>query len=415
MWDRFESILLDAKFIPLHLSLPFVSTDRRMHLLRKANNRIRLRKRKLNKKAKVLLVTLCWPAIAPLQALAATRRFRDSVALREGGSLFGHFLASAGYALLHFQPAQEYFKYRLNQKANRRIADQFLHHHEIIQLLPELSDGEARKPLSDKFLFHENCIRNGIATAPVIGLITQNSIRWVDSHSLESIDSDLIVKPHGAFCGIGVTRFDYCGDGVFEGPDGESIGRRELEKRLCVLAGGQGDYLIQPVLRNHPEMRRFSMGGLCTIRVVTVLTEDGPRPLIAALRMPRGQSVTDNFAGGGYAAPVDLETGVLGEVVTRNLDYIGDLHPDTGMGVRGAALPFWPEVIRMCCEAQAKFSACPSVGWDAALTESGPVLIEGNEIWGVEILQMTHNRPLGKTLFPDFLLTRLEKGRLIED
>ena len=54
--------------------------------------------------------------------------------------------------------------------------------------------------------------------------------------------------------------------------------------------------------------------------------------------------------------------------------------------------------------------ACPNftfIGWDAAVSEQGPMLLEGNANWCADDYQRLRGEPLGLTKFADILATRL--------
>jgi Sugar-transfer associated ATP-grasp len=113
--------------------------------------------------------------------------------------------------------------------------------------------------------------------------------------------------------------------------------------------------------------------------------------------------VADNFAVGGIACSVSLEGGVLGIGVFKssvNRDRSVRTHPDSGAAIEGQSLPHWPAVKELAVAAHTAFPRMPSVGWDIAITDDGPVLLEGSGVWCVDLAQMSHRLPLGKTPIP---------------
>jgi hypothetical protein len=57
-------------------------------------------------------------------------------------------------------------------------------------------------------------------------------------------------------------------------------------------------------------------------------------------------------------------------------------HPDTGVPLIGIQLDGGEAVRELALEASRKFGLMGTIGWDIGLTEKGPVLIEGNNLWG---------------------------------
>jgi hypothetical protein len=85
---------------------------------------------------------------------------------------------------------------------------------------------------------------------------------------------------------------------------------------------------------------------------------------------------------------VDPDSGALGRGRTRgDLDYVSVL-PGTETPFVGFRLPYWSEVKDLALRAAAAFPWVRSVGWDIAISERGPVLVEGNERWAVSLVQM---------------------------
>ena len=126
----------------------------------------------------------------------------------------------------------------------------------------------------------------------------------------------------------------------------------------------------------------LSPSGLNTVRIFTQLTSEGVDFLGARLRISVNSPV-DNMAAGNLAAPVDLETGtVSGPGVYSDITKSDcNIHPITKKQITGFKIPFWNAVIETSVGAALLCPENRSVGWDIAITESGPELIEGNHNW----------------------------------
>ena len=84
-------------------------------------------------------------------------------------------------------------------------------------------------------------------------------------------------------------------------------------------------------------------------------------------------------------------------------------HPDSGETIIGRTLPHWPEVKRIAVAAHEEFKTLPSIGWDIAITEDGPVIVEGNSQWGTDGVQMSHQKPLQATSIPACLAQHFDR------
>lgn len=150
----------------------------------------------------------------------------------------------------------------------------------------------------------------------------------------------------------------------------------------------------------HPRMHALHPDSLNTARVVTQVTADGKVDIVGCiLRMGVGIN-TDNLSTGGIACPVDIATGqVTGPGVSFDITK-GEFetHPTTGVTLNGFQIPHWNAVTELCRTTATEFLPNRSVGWDVAVTEDGPVLIEGNHDWGARLLQMPHKQGFSAVL-----------------
>ena len=99
---------------------------------------------------------------------------------------------------------------------------------------------------------------------------------------------------------------------------------------------------------------------------------------------------------GGIAAAVDVSSGRLGPAISlkATADWLVE-HPVTGAVIAGRILPCWREAAALACAAHSAFLPNSLIGWDVALLDEGPCLIEGNKGPCVNLIQVPLGGPLG--------------------
>lgn len=119
------------------------------------------------------------------------------------------------------------------------------------------------------------------------------------------------------------------------------------------------------------------------------------------LRIGNGKYV-DNFNNGGMVVPIEEDRG---EIIYPALDKSGhlyDVHPLTGVPIKGFKIPLWDEVIALVERAGQVVPQVGVVGWDVCVTDNGPLLIEGNDYPGHDIYQLPPHRTNGIGVLPKF-------------
>ena len=164
---------------------------------------------------------------------------------------------------------------------------------------------------------------------------------------------------------------------------------REL---LDHLRAKRRPYIVQRRVRPHRVLEPMTSGATPTVRALTVLDENGRPELVAAsFRMSIGANRTvDNIHAGGLACRVSLDDGRLG--AASNLGSDARLgwhrnHPTTHAQIEGTRLPFWGEVKAIAVRAHAAFEGRVMIGWDIAIDEDGPIIIEGNRGPDMDLMQ----------------------------
>lgn len=162
--------------------------------------------------------------------------------------------------------------------------------------------------------------------------------------------------------------------------------------------------LVEELVQQHPEISEFYPDSVNTIRVVTILTEEGPKIISTGMRF--GQyGVTDNFSSGGMVSDVDIETGVL---VTNAVDKAGiehKAHPFSGKEFIGFKVPNWDMIIDAAKRAMYVLEGVNYVGWDFAICEDKVCIIEGNSMPDLVLVQAPYApQQIGKKyLFEPYL------------
>ncbi len=153
-----------------------------------------------------------------------------------------------------------------------------------------------------------------------------------------------------------------------------------LDNRLLLLE--------QPIIQHHI-MNELNPSSVNTCRLVSCMNDKNEVTILAAfLRIGNGINVVDNFNSGGMTARVDVNTGVILEDAINKKEEVFEKHPITNTTIKGFQIPFFEEAKAMVCEAAKMSPNVRYVGWDVAITEEGPTLVEGNQYPGHDIYQV---------------------------
>jgi hypothetical protein len=300
-----------------------------------------------------------------------------------------------------------YYLFSLDEDGSVERAKSFLQRFETKTSLFPLLKRHKGSPLNDKARFAEYCRDHGIRTVELIAHLDGKAT------DVKLPDRDLFVKRATGRGGRGAERWNRVAPFTYEGPDGERLSAEKLLDRL-VRRSSHRPQIIQPRLNPHPELAGVTSGALPTIRIVTCLNEQGePEPAIALFRMSIGSNNTvDNMHAGGIAAQPDITTGRLSRASDLGMDArLGwhSIHPDTGEQIEGRVLPYWEEAKQLAVKAHRAFSDRVVVGWDIAILDDGPILIEGNGNPDMDIIQRFMRVGLKRHRFGELLSYHLRE------
>ena len=210
---------------------------------------------------------------------------------------------------------------------------------------------------------------------------------WLDMRktSLEEFEAfcnkhdEMMIKPLNLTGGTGVEKLHV--------KDYSSI------KELYDLILSKKAYLVEEVVKQHHDISKIYPYSVNTYRILTIKTDDDVDVIYGIIRFGNNGAVVDNHHAGGMSTPIDMETGkILYPAVDLNLNLYEE-HPMTHVKFAGYQLPFWPEAKQMVKEAALLIPQIRYNGWDVAISEEGPLLIEGNHLPGYDLMQLPGQNP----------------------
>lgn len=272
---------------------------------------------------------------------------------------------------------------------------------------------EARRLADDKVLFHDHCVAHGVATAPILALVTQRPndgtpIRHIYSaQALAEVltPGDYFLKPSDGSHGKGNFSLSVREDGLrWSGQHGSFA---DFLAWCDAILKPASALILQPKLLNHSAIRAITHAqGLSTIRVVTFRKGEDIDIVAGCLRIVVGESEVDNFShgeSGNLVAGVDVDNGRLITAIgsrTRSWPHMIDVpqHPASKARILDATMPYWDEVIALVKKAHGTIAGLHTVGWDVAILEDGPVIVEANWRYDVDIMQVAYKKGFRKVI-----------------
>lgn len=293
-------------------------------------------------------------------------------------------------------PEQFYFMYGFDTKKRKEM-------NEYMHLLPFMKIRN-NENLSNKH--NASCIlRNkiyfgmfaeywGMQTGRNVGIIVKDGIFLFATKTVLSVnefskshEGSYFCKVLNGECGNGIFTLDINKDNILL--NGKSVSVDCLSNTLS-----SAQYLIQERVVQHKEMSRIYPGSLNTIRLVTIKNKKNGSINVfpSNLRIGAHGSFVDNGSQGGIGVGVHLESGKLFEYGLQKPPYGTKTkkHPDTGVVFADFTIPYFNEAKQQALFLHSKLDGISSIGWDIAITENGPLFIEGNDNWELQAIQRTH-------------------------
>jgi hypothetical protein len=166
----------------------------------------------------------------------------------------------------------------------------------------------------------------------------------------------------------------------------------------------RSEFLFQETIRQHPAINKLNSASVNTIRIDTFINSDGKIDIVSAhIRMSTNNSYVDNISAGGCFVGVGIQTGQLKKTGYSSIKFVGAKvfteHPLTRCAFDNFSIPFFKEVEELVVKAAGLMSELRLVGWDVAIGESGPILVEGNSDYEIRGNDFAYGGYLANPIF----------------
>ena len=175
----------------------------------------------------------------------------------------------------------------------------------------------------------------------------------------------LFCKPYNGDSGKGIEKLD-----IKDFKSAAFMKKYIEEKNIGVLE----ELVIQD-----KRMAKVNPNAVNCMRLVTVLNGETVDLLYGVVKFGTTTDYVDNMGrGGSVSGPIDIKTGkVLYDLKDMHGKVFSE-HPTSHIKFIGFQIPMFKEAVKLVKEAAKVIPEVRQVGWDVAITEKGPAIIEGN-------------------------------------
>lgn len=147
------------------------------------------------------------------------------------------------------------------------------------------------------------------------------------------------------------------------------------------------NYIVEEYITQHETLAKLNPGAVSIIRFYSVSSPAGNYVFAPVLTTAITRSVS-NGCQDALTAMIDIRTGeVITDAVDQNQLVEYAAHPVTGVQFKGFQIPYWQECLELMRKALPLADRIANIGWDVAITQTGPLLIEANTIPGFNTAQ----------------------------
>ena len=145
---------------------------------------------------------------------------------------------------------------------------------------------------------------------------------------------------------------------------------------------------VEDSILQHEQMSLLHPSSINTVRITTVLDQNDQAHVMYALqRIGIGDMSVDNVGSGGIYTVLSEEGKIIHPCWSDKTITTYTEHPTSGMPLIGFQVPYFKEALQLCKKAAQVEKQIRYVGWDIAISNKGPIIVEGNPLPGYDMPQ----------------------------
>lgn len=246
--------------------------------------------------------------------------------------------------------------------------------------------------LDNKYLFKILLKGLDLPQAPLIASIGESyeiDCKEKFDQLFGSISKDVVLKPIKGSGGEGIVILNFKNEG-FSLRD-KPINALDLWSSLSLATH---EYIIEERILQKESIAALHPLSLNSFRIVTIKTNDNNWHIAGRfLRLGNGNCGVDNLGSGGIGVHLRPSGETTFAFDWKSMKAVS-IHPYSGEKLVDIVISEIKEIDALALKASKAFSFMGTIGWDIALTQAGPIIVEANSFYDCSYFQYGPQGPL---------------------
>lgn len=199
----------------------------------------------------------------------------------------------------------------------------------------------------------------------------------------EKLYKKIFIKPVDGEGGYGIMIFHLSTDNKY-------IDKNDIELSETFLSniGKENNYIIQSGVIQDECITKIYPSSVNTFRIATENIKGKVRVICSVLRIGRQGNEVDNASQDGIVLGIVCNNGNCMDYAGTEEGEIFYKHPDSNFVFKNHKIDNWDDIVDFTIKCASKLPQFVYLGWDIALTKEGPIVIETNLEFAIDLYQI---------------------------